>query len=80
MFWAKLIGRAMKVATEMLQRESVGAVFHNAELLGPPQPDGSASSSNKDVAKGTLRQQWNGRLSDAEKAALKKVLAQGSTG
>jgi conjugative relaxase-like TrwC/TraI family protein len=34
----------------------------------------------RDVAKSTLRQQWNARLTDEEKAALKKVLADGSTG
>jgi conjugative relaxase-like TrwC/TraI family protein len=34
----------------------------------------------KDVAKGTLRQQWNARLSDDERAALKAVLADGSEG
>jgi conjugative relaxase-like TrwC/TraI family protein len=34
----------------------------------------------KDVAKGTLRQQWNARLTDEEKAALNRVMAGGDGG
>jgi conjugative relaxase-like TrwC/TraI family protein len=67
-------GRRNQIETEAAKRgitSAKGKHLLGASIREPKQ---------KDVAKDTLRQQWNARLSDEEKAALNKVFAEGSTG
>jgi conjugative relaxase-like TrwC/TraI family protein len=67
-------GRRNQIETEAAKRGIVTA--KGKHLLGASIRE----PKQKDVAKGTLRQQWNARLSHEEKAALSRVLAEGSTG
>ena len=67
-------GRRNQIETEAAKRGIVtakGKHVLGASIREPKQ---------KDVAKGTLREQWNARLSDEEKTALDKVLTEGSIG
>jgi conjugative relaxase-like TrwC/TraI family protein len=66
--------RRNQIETEALRRGITTAKGKHALGASIREP------KQKDVAKGTLRQQWNARLTDEEKAALDKVLANGSTG
>lgn len=67
-------GRRNQIETEAAKRgitSAKGKHVLGASIREPKQ---------KDVAKGTLREQWNARLSDEERTALDKVLAEGSIG